>query len=197
VGSKYRYRFVFFAVTVRQFKWALVSRQTFLWHQDARPDTLTDIQRAARFYYLQKLAFGAKPTGQTFGISAMSPPRINLLGLEEDLSAAYLRLSRVLIERLDWAECIRRYDRPGTLFYCDPPYWQTTGYGGEFGMDQYQRMADLAKSIQGKMLISINDHPDIQEVFAGLPMERVGIKYTVGGSGRSQETGELLIRSWF
>lgn len=181
---------------VRQFKWALVSRQTFLWHQEARPDTLTDIQRAARFYYLQKLAFGAKPVGQTFGTSAMSPPKLNLLRMEEDLSAAHLRLSRVTIERLDWAECIRRYDRPDTLFYCDPPYWQTAGYGGEFGMDQYERMASLAKSVKGKMLISINDHPDIRKAFAGLAMKRVGIRYTVGGNGRSDEVGELLIRSW-
>lgn len=144
---------------VRQFKWALVSRQTF-------------------------------------GTSAMSPPKLNLLLMEEDLSAAHLRLSRVTIERLDWAECIRRYDRPDTLFYCDPPYWQTAGYGGEFGMDQYERMASLAKSVKGKMLISINDHPDIRKAFAGLAMERVGIRYTVGGNGRSDEVGELLIRSW-
>ena len=182
---------------VRHFKWALVSRQTFLWHQEQRPETLTDIQRAARFYYLQKLAFGAKPSGQNFGTSAVSPPRLNLLRLEEDLSAAHLRLSRVLIERLDWAECIRRYDRPGTLFYCDPPYWMTAGYGADFGFEHYQCMADLARSIQGKMLISINDHPDIREVFAGLQMDRLPIRYSVGGNGRAQETGELLIRSWF
>ena len=43
---------------VRQFKWALVSRQIFKWLQDTPEETLTDIQRAARFYYLQKQAFG-------------------------------------------------------------------------------------------------------------------------------------------
>jgi len=45
---------------VRQFKWALSSRQIFEWHKMTRPETLTDIQRAARFYYLQQLSFGAE-----------------------------------------------------------------------------------------------------------------------------------------
>ncbi len=31
---------------VRQFKYALSSREVFKWHQAAPPDTLTDIQRA-------------------------------------------------------------------------------------------------------------------------------------------------------
>lgn len=33
---------------VRQFKWALSSRQVFKWLQETRPETLTDIQRASR-----------------------------------------------------------------------------------------------------------------------------------------------------
>jgi len=36
---------------VRQFKWALSSRQVFKWLQDTPTQTLTDIQRAARFFY--------------------------------------------------------------------------------------------------------------------------------------------------
>ncbi|MGD7786475.1 DNA adenine methylase, partial [Escherichia coli] len=42
---------------VRQFKWSLVSREMYRWLQITPEETLTDIQRAARFYYLQKLAF--------------------------------------------------------------------------------------------------------------------------------------------
>jgi len=87
---------------IRHFKWSLVSRQEYLNNRSTDPSTLTDVQRATRFYYLQKLSFGAKTTGQSFGISAVSPPRLNLLRIEEDLSHAHLRLSRTYIEHLDW-----------------------------------------------------------------------------------------------
>ena len=182
---------------VRQFKWALSSRQIFKWLQITPEETLTDIQRAARFYFLQKMAFGGKVEGQTFGTSTTSGPKLNLLRLEEDLSAAHLRLSRTYIENLDWADCIRKYDRDHTLIYCDPPYWGTEGYGVDFGLHQYQRMGDLAKTVQGRMIISVNDIPEMHQAFAGLRIERVDINYTVGGAGRSKaKSGELIIRNW-
>lgn len=37
---------------VRQFKWAISSRQVFKWQQATKPETLTDIQRAARSAFL-------------------------------------------------------------------------------------------------------------------------------------------------
>ncbi len=182
---------------VRQFKWALISRQIYGWLKQTPEEILTDIQRAARFYYLQKMAFGGKVTNQTFGTATTSPPRLNLLRIEEELSAAHLRLSRTYIEHLPWEGCIRRYDRPHSLFYLDPPYWGTEGYGVGFGLDEYARMAGLAKSIKGKMVISVNDIPEMRHVFQGLEMERLEISYTVGGAGRSKSiSGELLIRNW-
>lgn len=90
-----------------------------------------------------------------------------------------------------------RYDRPHTLFYCDPPYWSTEGYGVEFPFDNYTRMAELARSIAGRMIISVNDIPEMRQVFAGLDMQRVEIPYMVGGTNRSKEkAGELIIRNF-
>ena len=42
---------------IRQFKWSLSSRQIFKWMQATPIEPLTDIQRATRFYYLQKSAW--------------------------------------------------------------------------------------------------------------------------------------------
>lgn len=182
---------------VRQFRWALTSRKLFEWAQASPPETLTDIQRAARFFYLQKLCFGAKVEGQTFGVATTSTHALNLLRLEEDLSAAHLRLSRVVIEHLDWAACMERYDRPHTLFYCDPPYWGTEGYGVGFDLAQYGRLADLLRSMRGKAIVSVNDIPEMRQTFKGLTMRRLTIKYTVGSGRKSpSEKGELLIRNW-
>lgn len=180
---------------VRQFKWALISREIFKWLDDTPVHTLTDIQRAARFYYLQQMTFGAKVTGRTFGTATTTPPKLNLLRLEETLSQAHLRLSRVYVEHLDWQACIEKYDRPHTLFYLDPPYWETAGYGNEFGFEQYERMAELARTVKGKMVISINDHPDIRRAFSGFRMKEVSLRHTVGGR-EGKQAGELIIFNW-
>jgi DNA adenine methylase len=181
---------------VRQFRWALTSRKLFEWAQATPPETLTDIQRAARFFYLQKLAFGAKVEGQTFGVATTTTQALNLLRIEEALSAAHLRLSQVVIEHMDWAACIERYDRPHTLFYCDPPYWGTEGYGVGFGLDQYDRMAELMRSIRGKAIVSVNDIPEMRKAFKGFTIRGLTINYQVGGAGRGGRKGELLIRNW-
>lgn len=182
---------------VRQFRWALTSREMYRWASSTPPDTLTDIQRAARFFYLQKLGFGGKVDGQTFGTATTSKARLNLLRLEEDLSAAHLRLHQVTIEHLDWAACVARYDRPHTLFYMDPPYYGTAGYGADFELDQYDQMAARLRSMKGKAVVSVNDIPAMRKAFQGLPMREVSIRYTVGSLASSRRSkGELLITNF-
>lgn len=182
---------------VRHYKWALTSRQMYEWMKETPPDTLTEIQRAARFFYLQKLGFGGKVESPTFGTATLAKGRLNLMRLEEDLSAVHLRLHQVTIERLDWAVCVERYDRPHTLFYMDPPYYGTEGYGVPFELGEYERMAGLMRTMQGKAIVSVNDIPEMRAAFKGLKMDRLGIKYSVGASGKGRgEKGELLIRSW-
>jgi DNA adenine methylase len=91
---------------LRHFRWALVSRAEFERQKTARPDTLTDVQRAVRFYYLQKLAFGGRAVEQSFGVDALHRPRIDLPRLEETLSAVHLRLAGVGLECGDWGESL-------------------------------------------------------------------------------------------
>lgn len=180
----------------KQFKWVLVSRENWKMLQRTPSDTLTDIQRAARFLYLQKLAFGGKVDGQSFGTSVTSRPRFNLLSLENDLSEAHLRLTGATIENLSWQETVRRYDRPKSLFYCDPPYWQTEGYGVEFPFEEYEKMVELMKTMQGQMIVSINDHPDIREVFKDFPVVEIDYQYTVGGAANVSDCVELIYGNW-
>lgn len=181
---------------VRQFKWAISSRQVFEWQKMTSPATLTDIQRAARFYYLQHHAFGGKIDGQTFG-TATTAPTVNLLRIEEQLSAAHLRLAGTTVENLSWHDCMRRYDRAHTFFYLDPPYWQTEGYGVPFEFGEYERMATIMRECRGKVMLSINDHPDIREAFAGLQIAELDIRYSVANArGTPQTSKELVIMNW-
>lgn len=181
---------------VSQFRHALVSRQMFEWHKLERPETLTDIQRASRFFYLQKMAFGGRVHGQTFGTATTAPPRLNLLRLEEDLSQAHLRLSRVFVEHLDWADCMTRYDRAHTVFYLDPPYHETAGYGGDFGRAEYESLVERFGQMKGKAILSINDHPEVRSWFAGHWAQQLGLKYSVGGGHKRSDAKELLITNW-
>lgn len=181
---------------VRQFKWAITSRQIFKWHQITPPETLTDIQRAARFYYLQQHAFSGKVTGQNFG-TATTTSAINLCRIEENLSAAHLRLAGTYVENLPWLECMKRYDRRHTFIYADPPYWQTEGYGTEFGFEQYEKMAEFMRNCKSKVMVSINDHPDIRDVFDGLTTREIDIKYSIGNTnGQPGVSKELVITNW-
>lgn len=166
---------------VRQFRWALTSREMFRWAKLQHVDTLTDIQRAARFFYLQRLAWGGKADGQTFGVDRRRPQRLNLLRLEEDLSAAHLRLHGVVVEQLSWQACLAKYDGPETLFFLDPPYWETEGYGAEFGLEQYEELAERMAGLCGRAILTINDHPVMRRLFDRFDGRTVPIRYTVGG----------------
>jgi len=183
---------------VRQFRWQLVSRDEFGRLLQSPPDTLTDIQRAARFFYLQKQAFGARVAGKTFGVDPRSAPRLNLLRLEEDLSDAHLRLARVTIENLPWQSCMARYDSPETFFFLDPPYWQTEGYGVPFGLEQYELLAATMRGLKGRALLTVNDHAQMREVFSGFRTKRLSTHYTIGraASTKAKPRGELAVMSW-
>ena len=103
-------------------RWQLTSRIEFDRLRQAEADTLTDLERAARFLYLQRLAFGGKIVGRNFGTSPGLPARFDVAKLAPMLAEIHDRLSGVVIECLPYLELIRRYDRPDTLFYLDPPY---------------------------------------------------------------------------
>lgn len=161
------------------------------------PDNLTDMQRAARFLYLQRLAFGGKVSGRNFGLSTDRPGRFNLTTLEPDLEALHERLSAVTITCLDCVDFIRRVDAPRALFYLDPPYW---GCEGDYGKQLFsrERFADLAgclRGLKGRFILSLNDTPGVRETFAGFHFEEVRTTYTIASKGAQPDRAELLIRN--
>lgn len=176
-------------------RWRLTSRAEFERLRALPADRLTDMQRAARFLYLQRTAFGGKIEGRTFGIDRRSPGRFDVTKIEPLLADLHERLAPVVIEQLPYADCIRRYDGPETLFYLDPPYFGCEGdYGPVFAPVDFQRLADQLSGIAGRFILSINDAPVIREIFAAFAIETVGTTYSIGtnhGSGKA--TGELII----
>lgn len=183
---------------LQELRWRLSSRAEYerLLRED--PDTLTDLERAARFLYLQRLAFGGKVAGRTFGVDRRSPARFDMAKLPSLLADAHERLSGVVIERLPYGDLIRRYDGPATLFYLDPPYWNCErDYGdGVFGREDHSRLADQLSGISGQFVLSINDTPGAREVYGRFDIEEVETTYTIATAtaGAGKRAGELIVR---
>jgi DNA adenine methylase len=169
--------------------WRTASRDDFVRLAKADPDGLTDIERAARFCFLQYNAYGGKPKGASFGRSPLRRSRWDPARIEAHLREVSRRLAGVVIDRLPYDDFIRRWDRPSTLFYCDPPYWGCEDYYGKglWGRDDFARLAAALKAVQGRFILSINDRPEIREMFSWAQIDAEPVTYKVAGTKRVVE----------
>lgn len=171
-------------------RWQVSSRAEFERLTSVDPDTLTDLERAARFIYLQHLAFGGRIVGRSFGVSPSKPGRFDMSKIAPLLEDAHERLSGVVIERLNYGELIPRYDSPETLFYLDPPYWECERYygAGVFAREDFERLAELLAGIKGRFIMSLNDRPGVRKVFRRFEIDTVKLAY--GVAARSGQSGK-------
>lgn len=178
-------------------KFQLTTRAEFDRLCRTRSDTLTDLELAAKFIYLQRTAFGGKVSGRNFGVAPGLPGRFDITKLGPILEELHTRLSGVVIECLCYDDFIRRYDTANTLFYIDPPYFfGENDYGkGMFSRADFTKLAALLGQIKGKFLLSINDVQPIRKAFSAFKMVEVSTKYTVSGKG-SKDAKELLISNF-
>lgn len=176
-------------------KFQLSGRKEFERLKDSDPATLTDLERAGRFLYLQRLAFGGKVAGRNFGVDVAASAGFNVITLAPQLDAIHQRLAGVTIENLRWQDFINRYDRPGTLFYLDPPYWGCEDDYGKamFGRTEFEEMASRLMTIKGKFILSINDVPEIRELFGAFELQPVELTYTVAGGKNVRPACELIV----
>ncbi len=177
-------------------KFQLTSRREFERLTRTDPSTLTDLERAGRFLYLQRTAYGGKVVGQNFGVAGERPARFDLTQLAPMLEEIYERLTGVVIENLDWALFLDRYDGPETLFYLDPPYWDCENdYGaGMFDRSQFELMAARLRRLRGRAIVSLNDVPGVRETFAGFRMETAELTYGIGQASRgTKAVTEVMI----
>lgn len=82
------------------------------------------------------------------------------------------------------------------MFYLDPPYWETEGYGVPFEWPQYELMAERLATLKGKAVVSLNDHPDIRRAFGAFQTEDFEIDYTLAGGAKAVTRREVVIYSW-
>ncbi len=184
-----------YAAFLDMLKFQLTMRTEFERLAATDPATLTDMERAARFLFLQRTAFGGKVSGRNFGVDSASPGRFDVTKLVPLLEEVHARLSRVVIECLPYGDFLRRYDRPGALFYLDPPYYGCeTDYGRDlFSRDDFGRLAEILGGLKGRFLLSLNDVEPVRAIFGRFRIEAVRTTYTVAGGSRAKPAGELII----
>ena len=175
----------------------LTSRDEFERFKQTPIQVLTDIQRAVRFYYLLRNTFGAKVNAISYVVSNSRPPRINIDQLTADIAEASQRLKHVNVEHLPYDKLIPRLDHETTFYYLDPPYWDCEDiYGkGLFDKDDFRQLRDLLLNIKGQFIMSINDVPQIRELFAQFHIKEVQTEYTLS-STKPKLAKELLIANF-
>jgi DNA adenine methylase len=177
---------------VRYLRFCLVSRKLHELHVKTDPTTLTDIQRAGRFFYLQKNSFGGLVVKQKYHYGVIQHPNYNPDRIPEIIEQTHRRLARVQIESLPYEQVLEKYDRPTTVFYLDPPYWQRKLYRFNFSDQNFQDLERRLHDIKGRFILSLDDHPEIRKLFGNWRLVPVEITYTA-----QRKTGkkfqELLI----
>jgi DNA adenine methylase len=180
---------------IRHLRYCLASRKLFKILSAADPDTLTDVQRAARFFYLQKNSFGGHVVHQNYHYCVTKPPNYNPKRIPEIIEKAHARLQGVQLESLPYEVILEKYDSPGTLFYLDPPYWGRKLYRFNFSENDFLGLKRRLDRIRGKFILSLNDLPEVRTLFSGFAIERLEIAYT-SQQIAGRRYGELLIMNF-
>lgn len=167
----------------------LMSRELFF---DAIQKTrgLTDIQRAARFFVAIKESYGS-------GLDSFGVRPKDMKKAVDFLSQASERLSMVVIENLDFEHLIRTYDRPGALFYLDPPYYQTEKYYPDrFQPEDHTRLKETLDKVRGKWILSYNDCPEIRNLYDGYIVISAERSHNLVAKNDSKKYREIIIKNF-
>ncbi len=157
---------------IKSFDLELVSRSEFRRLADVEPWSLSEVERAHRFYYLIMAGWGGEAAYPRFQTSASDGGHGNrLIGalktLRRRIEPVHNRLKTVIIENLDWSECIDRYDRPTSFLYLDPPY---PGNGANYKHNmrlvaEHSAIAQRLGEARGKWMLSSYDTDEVREKF--------------------------------
>jgi DNA adenine methylase len=181
---------------IRYIRFLVVSREWYKRLQSTPPESLTDIQRAGRYFYLQKSTFGGRVANQSYAIHVVQPPHFSASRVAELIEHTHNRLDRVQIENMPYEKVIRKYDRASTFFYIDPPYYGVKGlYRFDFNHAQFEELAECLKHIKGKFLMSVNDRPELRSIFKDFHFATISVAYSLQKHA-GRRYGELLIDNY-
>ncbi len=130
-------------------------------HNDAKaiyhnPHLFSPLKRAWAIWVLANQGFSGM-VGRTWGYDKAKPTMSRkLLGKRETFTEQYaIRLQNVSLECTDALKLIRNRDSGNTLFYVDPPYYNSDmGHYDGYTLEDYEELLKTLSSIQGKFILS-------------------------------------------
>lgn len=175
----------------KELEFILMSREQFF---DAKEQiavgSLTDIQRAAKFYILIKESYGTDL--RSFGVRSR-----NMENAIDYILTVSKRLNNVVIENQDFERILKTYDKKDTLFYLDPPYYETEKYYPDrFMPDDHVRLKEIIDRIKGKFLLSYNDCEYIRELYNAYNIIEVNRMHNLVQGEEKPRYRELLIKNY-
>lgn len=168
----------------------IVSRDMFDEYYNSNLNHLTDIQRAVRFFYTVKYSFGSM--GNHFGYSTKTSPRKHIFDLSQ-FQEIRSRLQNTYVENLSFDILIPKYDNENSLFFCDPPYLDTSGYEYPFNETDHIKLKDTLSTISGKFILTINDHPKIRELYKEYNIKETEVAYSISKESKGRKNYKELI----
>lgn len=178
----------------RMLEYEFSARNIFEEYKNCNVEGLTEINRAVRFLYIISQSFAGK--GETYGYGTIGKPapQIFYKGVLNDIKE---RLRNTYVENKSFDDIIKRYDREHTFFFCDPPYFETAGYGNTFEKEEHLLLRDTLKNIKGKFLVTINDHEEVREWYKDFNIKEVQVNYSVCKEKSARgKYGELIITNY-
>jgi len=121
---------------------------------------LPEVTRAAYFYQIIRQSYAS-------GLDSFGAQPKDMLSRFPVIRAAGRRLQGVIIENADFEKLITHYDRSGTLYYLDPPYYFTEGYYEDVGFTRadHERLASLLFRVEGCWILSYNDCGEVRQLY--------------------------------
>jgi DNA adenine methylase len=128
------------------------SRELFI--RAKQRDSNDYVVRGAQWYYLVQCSFAGR--GQYFGRVVKEPNTIlaKIFKNLELFPQVHRRFKQVTIENLDWEDCFKDYDGPHTVFYCDPPYYESNVYEHTMSKNDHQRLCEQIFDAEGFVALS-------------------------------------------
>jgi len=154
-----------------------------------------DIERAGRWFYLRYSQFnGSLDRRNGFKTGGKRNEARSFRGSIENLETIAARFGEVTIECQPYYEVLDRYDNPDTLFYLDPPYFETNAdrdhyrVGGDF---DHQRFVDELRDRESDWIVSYGTLPPGLEELA-TTVEEYTAMYSMSYDDNRTEATERL-----